>query len=373
MTGGVGDTSSMNAEPASVQWGEVLGTLVAGEHLPEDVCRQVMAAIVSGGATEAQIAAFAVALRAKGETAEEVSGLVSAMLDASVPLPIDSQALDVVGTGGDLAHTVNVSTIAALVAAGAGAVVVKHGNRAATSKCGSADVLEALGVRIDLPPAGVAECVGEVGIGFCFAPVFHPAMRYAGSPRRQIGIPTVFNILGPLSNPAQPSASLIGAADARLAPVMAEVLAARNRRAAVVRGADGLDEITIGGYSDIWETTATGVRPARVEPTLLGLPHNDVRDLRGGDAQFNAQVLRDVLDGHTDGPLASVREAVLLNAAAALVVWDAACGLGAYGVADERFHIRLQRALPVAAESVAGGAARAVLERWITVSTRLGQ
>lgn len=353
-------------------WGDVLSPLVAGEDLSEDLCRRAMATIVSGDATDAQIAAFAVALRAKGETAEEVGGLVSAMLDASVPLPIDAHALDVVGTGGDLSHTVNVSTIAALVAAGAGAVVVKHGNRAATSKCGSADVLEALGVRIDLSPAGVAECVGEVGIGFCFAPVFHPAMRYAGAPRREIGIPTVFNILGPLSHPAQPSASLIGAADARLAPVMAEVLAARGRTAAVVRGTDGLDEITVGGYSDVWETTGAGVRPARVEPTLLGLPRCDVAELRGGDAQFNAQVLLDVLDGRTDGPLATVREAVLLNSAAALVVWDVACGLGAYGAASERFSIRLQRALPAAAESIAGGAARRVLTQWISVSQRLG-
>ena len=373
MTTDVGSVGSGATAADEVSWAEVLAALVAGQDLSEDICRRVMTTIVAGGATDAQIAAFAVALRAKGETAEEVSGLVSAMLDASVPLPIDAHALDVVGTGGDLSHTVNVSTIAALVAAGAGAVVVKHGNRAATSKCGSADVLEALGVRIDLPPEAVAECVGEVGIGFCFAPVFHPAMRFAGAPRREIGIPTVFNILGPLSHPAQPSASLIGAADVRLAPVMAEVLAARGRIAAVVRGADGLDEITVDGYSDVWETSAAGIRPARLEPTLLGLPRCDVADLRGGDAQFNAQVLISVLDGHTEGQLATVREAVLLNSAAALVVWDAACGLCAYGDPSEKFHVRLQQALPVAAESIASGAASEVLRRWVAVSARLGQ
>jgi anthranilate phosphoribosyltransferase len=191
-------------------WGDTLGALLDGGSLTEQQCRAAMAQIVAGDATPAQIAGFVVALRAKGETAPEVIGLVEAMLDVAVPLPYSGPALDIVGTGGDRSHSVNISTLSAIVAAGAGAVVIKHGNRAASSRCGSADVLEELGVRIDLDPDGVLACVDRAGIGFCFAPVFHPAMRFAGPPRRELGIPTVFNILGPLANPAQPSASLVG-------------------------------------------------------------------------------------------------------------------------------------------------------------------
>ena len=217
---------------------------MAGGELAADETAWAMDEVISGDATPAQIAAFAVLLRAKGETPQELVGLVRAMLDRAPALSIEGPAVDVVGTGADRAHTVNLSTMAALVVAGSGRRVVKHGNRAATSACGTADVLEELGVVIDLPPAGVARTVDEVGIGFCFAPVFHPGTRHSIPARRELGVPTVFNFLGPLTNPARVPAGAIGCADPRMAPVMAAVLAARGDCALVFRGDDGLDELT---------------------------------------------------------------------------------------------------------------------------------
>ncbi len=357
---------------ATFSWPEVLVRLVVGEDLDSDLCRAVMGAIVSGEATDAQIAGFAVALRAKNETAAEVDGLVAAMLEVSVPLEFDADALDIVGTGGDLSHSINISTLASLVAAGAGATVIKHGNRAASSKCGSADVLAELGVKIDLPPAAVLTCVEEVGVGFCFAPVFHPALRFAGPARRELGIPTVFNILGPLANPAQPSASLIGAADQRLAPVMARVFAQRGRHALVVRGHDGMDEVAIGGDTDVWDTTDEGVRGFRVGPTMADLPLLDPADLRGGDAAFNAATIVSVLEGGAQGRLGAVRQAAVLNAAAALVAWDAATGTHAYGDPAQATGHRLAAAIPAAEEAIDSGRARDVLARWSAVSSRYG-
>ena len=223
-----------------------------------------MAEIMDGAATPAQLAAFAVLLRAKGETPGEIAGLVAAMLDRAPIVPITGRAVDVVGTGADRAETVNISTMAALVVAGSGRRVVKHGNRAASSACGAADVLEELGVAIDLPAAAVAETVDEVGIGFCFAPVFHSGLRHAGAPRRELGVPTVFNFLGPLTNPGRVSAAAIGCADRRMAPVMAAVLAERGDSAVVFRGDDGLDELTTTTTSSVW--VGERGRRARVEP-----------------------------------------------------------------------------------------------------------
>lgn len=352
-------------------WAGVLAELVAGRDLGADDCRAAMSRIVAGEATPAQIAGFAVALRAKGETAQEVSGLVDAMLEVAVPLPFDGPALDIVGTGGDLSHSVNISTIAALVAAGAGATVIKHGNRAATSRCGSADVLEHLGVRIELGPQEVLTCLAEVGIGFAFAPVFHPALRHAGPPRRELGIPTVFNILGPLANPARPRASLIGAADLRLAPIMAEVFAGQGRRAMVVRGRDGLDEVTVGGATDVWDATRAEVTTASIQPADVGFERRDEEDLRGGDVAVNAATLRSVLEGAVTGPLGTVREAVVLNAALALVVWDAETGETRYGSVTAPVAARLAEAVPAAEEAIDSGRARDVLDRWAEVSQRL--
>src|SRR5690348_4771362 len=300
-------------------WPGLLGRLLAGHDLDADDTAWVMDRVLSGEATAAQLAGFLVALRAKGEAPAEVAGLATAMLRHARRVTVEGPAVDVVGTGGDQARTVNISTMAAVVVAAAGVPVVKHGNRAASSASGAADVLEALGVAIDLPPDGVAAAVDEVGIGFCFAPVFHPAMRHTGPVRRELGVPTAMNVLGPLTNPAQPPAALVGCADARLAPVIAEVFAGRGCSALVVRGDDGLDELTTTTTTTAWVVGGGEVRRETVDPSAFGVPVATREDLRGGDAGVNAEVFRRVLGGER-GP---VRDAVLLNAAGALVAFDA--------------------------------------------------
>jgi anthranilate phosphoribosyltransferase len=311
---------------------------------------------MSGAATPVQVAGFAVALRAKGETPEEVAGLVGVMLAAAQPLSVEGPSVDTCGTGGDRAATVNISTMAALVVRGAGIQVVKHGNRAASSACGSADLLEELGVVVDLPPEGVGRCVAEARIGFCFAPVFHPALRHAAVARRDLGVPTVFNVLGPLTNPARPSAQAVGVADERLAGVMARVLAARGVSALVFRGTDGLDELSVCAPSRVWAVSGGAVRDDVVDPRELGIALADVGALRGADAPHNAAVTRRLLDGER-GP---VRDAVLLNAAAAIVAVE---GVGPGPVIEQ-----LAAALPRATEALDSGAAADALATWVTAS-----
>ena len=343
-------------------WPEVLSALLRGESLDAAVTAWAMDEVMNGDATPAQVAAFAIALRAKGETAEEVAGLVRTMLAHANRLTVDGVAVDTCGTGGDRAHTVNISTMAALVVRGAGVTVVKHGNRAASSACGSADLLEELGVVVDLPPDAVQAALAEAGIAFCFAPVFHPAFRHTAVPRREMGVPTVFNFLGPLTNPAQPAAQAVGVMDARMAPVMADVFAARGTSALVFRGEDGLDELSTAMPSRVWAVAGGAVREDRVDPAELGLAAPAPNGLVGGDAAHNAGVTLEFLDG-VQGP---IRDAVLLNAAAALV----AVG----GITDEPVTAQLAAALPRAAESVDSGAARSALETWIatTQSVREG-
>jgi anthranilate phosphoribosyltransferase len=341
---------------ATQSWPAVLTALTSGRELAADDTAWAMDEIMSGNATSAQLAAFAVLLRAKGETPQELSGLVRAMLEHAAPLTIEGRAVDVVGTGADRAHTVNISTMAALVVAGSGRRVVKHGNRAASSACGAADVLEELGVVIDLPAAGVVRTVAEVGIGFCFAPVFHAGMRHAGPARGELGIPTVFNFLGPLTNPARVTAAAIGCADPRMAPVMAEVLARRGDTALVFRGDDGLDELTTTTTSSAWVAADGQVVAATIDPAALGIPPVEPAVLRGGDRVFNAAAVHEVLGGGMSG----VRDVVLLNAAAAIAAYD--------GLSAERLHDALARGLRVAAESVDSGAAAALLDRWIAAS-----
>jgi anthranilate phosphoribosyltransferase len=341
---------------AGTTWPAVLTALMSGAELAADDTAWAMDEIMAGNATSAQIAAFAVLLRAKGETAQELSGLVRTMLDRATPLTVEGRCVDVVGTGADRAHTVNISTMAALVVAGSGRRVVKHGNRAATSSCGTADVLEELGVVIDLPPDGVRRTIDEVGIGFCFAPVYHSGTRHAGPPRRELAVPTVFNFLGPLTNPARVTAAAIGCADTRMAPVMAEVLAARGDTALVFRGDDGLDELTTTTTSSAWIAVGGTVTRATVDPAALGIAPVDPADLRGADRVFNASVVREVLAGGAP----KVRDAVLLNAAAAIAAYD--------GLEAERLHDALARGLRLAAESVDSGAAAALLDRWVASS-----
>ena len=316
-----------------------------------------MGEVMDGNATSAQIAAFAVALRAKGETAAEMSGLADAMLAVAHRIDVPGPAVDIVGTGGDRSHSVNISTMAALVVAGTGARVVKHGNRAASSACGTADVLEELGVRLTLPPEQVRQVGVDIGITFCFAQVFHPAMRHAAGPRREIGIPTSFNFLGPLTNPAQPIAQAIGCADLAMAPVMAGVFAERGASALVFRGDDGLDELTISTSSSVWRVHGGHVSPSTLDPTRLGVPQAPLESLRGGDPAFNADVVRAVLAGDEQGP---IRDAVLLNAAGALAALDAAVGESSGGGLEDAVAVGLERA----AVSIDNGDAAAVLERW---------
>jgi anthranilate phosphoribosyltransferase len=336
-------------------WPGLLSRLLARQDLAAADTAWAMGEIMSGEATPAQIAAFVVALRAKGEAADEVRGLADTMRDRATPVDLPLDCVDVVGTGGDGAHTVNISSMASVVVAAAGVPVAKHGNRAASSSSGSADVLEALGVVIDLPAPGVARCVQEAGIGFFFAPVFHPGFRHTGAPRREMGIGTVFNFLGPLTNPARPVAAAIGCADLRMAPVLAAVLAGRGTRAIVFRGDDGLDELTTSTTSSVWVVRNGEVEPDRVDPTALGLIPPPEGALRGGDPAFNAAVFRRLVEGEP-GP---VRDAVLLNAAAALVAFDERGG---------RLHDALSAGMATAAAAVDDGRAAALLDRWVQVS-----
>src|SRR5215475_13490151 len=340
-------------------WPAVLGALIRGEHLTADEAAWAMNEIMEGAATPAQIAGFGVALRIKGETAVEVTGLADAMLTHAMPVSIPGRTVDLVGTGADGARTVNVSTMGTIAAAAAGARMVKHGNRAASSACGTADVLEALGVVIDLPPAATEQLVAEIGAGFLFAALYHPALRHTAVPRRELGVPTVFNFLGPLANPARPTAMAVGIADPRMGPVLAGVLAGRGCSALVFHGDDGLDELTTTAPSTVWVARAGEVSQTRFDPSTVGIPRSEPADLRGGEPDHNAAVARSVLAGER-GP---VRETVLLNAGAALVADS--------GTAEPaRLSEALADGYARAAAAVDSGAAAALLDRWIRASKR---
>ena len=302
-------------------WSQLLATLLRGEDLPADDAQVAMNAVLLGEASSAQIAAFVMALRSKGETADELQGMLAAVLEASEPVPLDvkfsAHAIDIVGTGGDKSHSVNISTMASFVVAGAGVPVCKHGNRAASSQCGTADVLEALGVKIDLDGAGVANCVEQAGMGFCFAPKFHPAFRHAGPTRKELGVPTAFNLLGPMANPAQVSYMVVGVGDPSMAHKMAHAIAGRGvQRAWVVHGHGGLDELSLSGDCPVVSIEHGIVSEFVLNAKDFGLQPADVTAVRGGDPAHNAQVIRDTFNG-TRG---AVRDIVVFNAAAGLVV-----------------------------------------------------
>jgi anthranilate phosphoribosyltransferase len=335
-------------------WPAVLGRLFSRQDLSADEAAATLGEVLAGDATPAQIASFITALRIKGETVDEMTGLVRAMLTHAEPLPVPRPEglVDTCGTGGDRSLSINVSTIAAFVVAGAGARVCKHGGRAASSAAGSADVLEALGVVIDLGPDGVARCIAEAGIGFCFAPRFHPAMRFAIPVRRELGVPTVFNFLGPLANPARARLQVVGVSDPAMADKMLRVLMANGAlRAMVVHGADGLDELSTTGPSTVLDAGPDGeVRHYTVDPADLGLPTASLEDLRGGDVAVNAEVVRHVLAGKK-GPH---RDIAVLNAAAGLVV----AGLSA----------DLVEGVERAGAVLDAGAAHEVLDRLVRIS-----
>ena len=341
-------------------WPELLSRLVARDDLTGAQTSWAMDQVMAGEVSPARLAGFLVALRCKGETVAELTALADTMLGHSLRFEVPGRTVDLVGTGGDRANTVNISTMAALVVAGTGTIVVKHGNRASSSASGSADVLEVLGIRLDQSVERVAQIAREVGITFCFATVFHPSMRHSGATRRDLGIATVFNFLGPLTNPAQPGATAVGVADARMAPLVAGVFASRGTDALVFRGDDGLDELAPTATSHVWEVRG-GVVTAGVLDSVgdLGLKPATVSELRGADAVYNAAVARRVLAGER-GP---IRDTVLLNAAAALVADGVLPGTATGPLVE-----RLAAGTTHAARSVDDGAAADVLERWVEAS-----
>ena len=341
---------------ATHSWPEVLTALVSRIDLTAEQSAWAMGEILAGEATPVQIAGFAVALRSKGETIDELEGLVAAMYEHSTPIVVTGRVLDVVGTGGDRSMSVNISTMAAIIAAAAGAPVVKHGNRSASSKAGSADVLESLGIRLDLPAPVVASVGEQAGITFCFAPAFHPALRHAAVARRELGIGTTFNFLGPLAHPARPEAQAIGCADAKIAPLMAGVFARRGVDAWVFRGDDGLDELTTTTTSRVWAVRQGSTQEFSLDPGRFGLGGGTMDGLRGGDAAHNAEVVRRLVAGDTG----EVRNAVVLNAGAALAVHA-----DHQGSAEDRLAEGIERA----EQAIDSGAAQTTLDRWIALTS----
>ncbi|RLP78092.1 anthranilate phosphoribosyltransferase [Mycetocola tolaasinivorans] len=344
-------------------WPSLLTSLLAHEDLSVAEATWAMQQIMSGAATPAQIGAFLVALRAKGETVNEVVGFRDAILEHAVPLPLDSMALDIVGTGGDRFGTVNVSTMASIVSASGGIPVIKHGNRAASSASGSSDVLAALGIDLSLPPSAVAEVARETGVTFAYASAFHPGFAHAGPVRSQLGIPTVFNFLGPLTNPARPEASAVGVAQADRVPLITGVFRTRGATALVFRGDDGLDELTTTGHSRIWEISRGRLTEHDLDPRDLGIERASISDLVGGDPARNAEIVRETFAG----ALGPIRDIVLLNAAAGIV---------SYRLAEDHTRMeepildRFRAALIVAAEAVDSGAALAKLDEWVAATKR---
>jgi anthranilate phosphoribosyltransferase len=356
-------------------WPALIRALIGAQALTAEQAAWAMNEIMEGNATPAQIAGFGVALRAKGETSEEMAGLAASMMAHAAPISVTGPVTDLVGTGGDGTHTVNISTMATIVAASAGVPMVKHGNRAASSACGAADVLEALGVVIDLPPAATEALFAEIGVAFLFAALYHRSLRHAGPVRAQLGVPTAFNYLGPLTNPARPSSLAVGVADPLMGRVLAGVYAARGSTALVFHGG-GLDELSTTAPSAVWIAVDGIVSETSFDPVVIGLPRSTLDDLRGGDPAYNASVARAVLAGEA-GP---VRDIVLLNAAAAMA---AAGGLGTVSAAArsdpaaagdatrEALTKTLADGLARAAQAVDSGASAALLARWVDASNRL--
>ena len=344
----------MRQTPAAT-WPDVFRRLTLGQDLDDATAAWAMGEMMSGDATEAQVGAFLLALAAKGESVAELRGLTEAMVARARPVRVPGETLDIVGTGGDRLGTVNLSTMSSLVAAGAGARVVKHGNRGASSTAGAADVIEALGVDLSMPTAKAEECAEAVGITFLFAQNYHPSMKYVAPARKQLGVPTVFNFLGPLSNPAQASAQALGCSSEAMVPLLAQVLADRGVRGFVFRGSDGRDKITTSGPSTVLEVRGD-VTAHVLDPRDLGIELAPVEALAGRDGTHNATIVRALLAGERG----SVRDAVLLNAAAGLTAWDVD--------AEEPLLDRLARNMSRAAESIDSGAAADVLERWVRFS-----
>jgi anthranilate phosphoribosyltransferase len=344
---------------SSLDWADVITKLENGLDLQPAEAQSVMREVLEDRADKENLKNFLIALKNKGETPEEVGALVAQMYQFCAPISITERAVDTVGTGGDGAHTINISTTAAIIAAAAGSRVVKHGNRAASSKSGAGDLLEALGVAINLDGAKVAQTVSELGIGFCFAPIFHPAMRFAAPARKELATATVFNILGPLANPAQPKAAAIGVANDRMHLVMAQVLAERGVEGFVFRGDDGLDEITLATTTSVLTIGNGEISSDRIDAKDFSIDNAPISALVGGDAQENARITRAIFAGERGAP----RDAVLLNAAAAIAAFD--------GEFELSIHERLSKSLQKATESIDAGKANSLLDEWVLLSNKL--
>ncbi len=342
-------------------WPGILTTLLRDEDLSVSESTWAMRQIMSGAATPSQLAGFLVALRAKGETVDEIVGFRDAILEAALPLPVDPNVLDIVGTGGDRFGTVNISTMAAVVAAASGVPVVKHGNKAASSASGSSDVLSALGIDLTLTPDQVAETLSRAGITFAFASAFHPGFRHAGATRAELGVPTVFNFLGPLCNPARAEANAVGVAQLDRVPLITGVFRTRGATALVFRGDDGLDELTTTGHSRLWEVSRGDVHEHDLDPRDLGIPLADIGDLLGGEPSHNAQIVHRVFDGEQG----AVRDIVLLNAAAGIVAFRLS-----QDAAEVQRPIleRLAEAKDSATAAIDSGAAAQKLAAWVEVT-----
>ena len=342
-------------------WPRLLSDLLNKTDLDRAGANWAMREIMSGNATGAQLGAFMLALRAKGETVAELAGMVDIMLENAVLLETGSDAVDIVGTGGDLVGTVNISSMASVVVAASGVPVLKHGSRSASGKTGSSEMLEVLGIRLDLAPAQVAEVFQATGITFFFAPVFHPAMRHVAPVRKELGIPTTFNFLGPLANPAQPIATALGVANRSIAPLMASELAARGRAGLVFRSMDGLDELSTTAKNEIWQVSGGAVSEFELDPAALGLEPANLADLVGGDARHNAEVALALFDGESFENMRQIRDVTLLNAAAGVVAYELA---KAPELAQTDLTKRFQNALAKCEQALISGAARETLVRW---------
>jgi anthranilate phosphoribosyltransferase len=339
-------------EKIEISWGQIIAQLADHEDLTSPEAKWAMGQILGDLADKETIKSFLLGIQAKGETAGEVEALVEVMFEHCAPISVPGRAVDLVGTGGDGANTINISTTASIIAQAAGARVIKHGARAASSKSGAADLLEALGVNIDLDGAQVAACVEEVGIGFCFAPKFHPAMRFAAPARKELGQASVFNILGPLANPARPQAVAVGVSKSRVMPIMADVLRQRGAEGFLFRGDDGIDEITLSTTTQIMQVNGGAIRLESFDPRDLGIEYAPIESLAGGDAEFNAAVTLRIFEGEKS----PARDAVLLNAAAALAAYK--------GDFNLPITEQIRAGYELAAAAVDSGAARESLKKW---------
>jgi anthranilate phosphoribosyltransferase len=335
-----------------MNWESIFSALAEKQNLSNEEVSWSMSQILQGVTSVEDIKHFLLAMKEKGESADEVSALVTQMLEMSSPIEIKDRAVDTVGTGGDGLNTINISTTAAIITNAAGARVVKHGNRAASSKSGSADLLEALGIRIDLTGDEVAKCVEKIGIGFCFAPMFHSSMKHAAVARKELGIPTIFNILGPLANPAKPKAAAIGVARPELLPLIAQVISGQGKEGFIFRGDDGLDEVSLSGTTTVYQVNNGEITSSKFDPLDLGIDRSELHELLGGDAEFNADVTNRIFAGESGAP----RDAVTLNAAFAIAAFKADFNLP--------LETQIANGLVLANQAIDSGAAASIVKRW---------